>query len=133
MKSEMLAAREALLRAFPESFINRNDELIAHKRSNQYIILYDCQTPEDIQCKVLEWFSRPAHKTAPYFQEWRNRQFHKFMLDGINEFLDTKFTEEEIEIVYVKLGNSIRHDLTIKFVENGMDIEWLKTAAEVSP
>lgn len=117
---------EALLNAFPGSFINDKDEFIAHPRTNQYIILSDCKTPQDIECKVLEWFSRPAHKTAPYSQEWRNRKFHEFMLNGINAFLDTGFSEEDMGAVYCALGNCINHKKTVRFVESGYDFKILE-------
>lgn len=117
--------KKALLDSFPDSFINQNNEFIAHRYSNQYIILGNCETPQDIECKVLEWFSRPAHKTAPYSQEWRNRKFHEFMLNGVNNFLDTSFSEDEIAYIYDLLGNAIRHEVTVEFVECGMDIDWL--------
>ena len=42
----------ALLQAFPKSFINENNELIAHLPSNTYLCLSDCKRPEDIECKV---------------------------------------------------------------------------------
>lgn len=115
-----------LIDSFPNSFINDRDEFIAHKRSNQYICLSNCETELDIQCKVLEWFSRPAHKTAPYKQEWRNNDFHNFMLDGVNEFLGTKFTEDDISGIYDKLGNAIKHELTVKFVNSGYALNILK-------
>ncbi|MEG1562180.1 MAG: hypothetical protein RR365_00805 [Bacteroides sp.] len=122
-------AKKALLKAFPGSFYNQNGEFIAHPRTNQYIIVKDCQTPEDIECKVLEWFSRPAHKTAPYSQEWRNMKFHAFMLDGLNAFLDTAFAEEDAAFIYDYLGNAIRHDKTVEFLEHEMSMEWLREEA----
>ena len=97
---ELNECKLALLQAFPESFINERDELIAHKRSNTYLCLGDCKKPIDIECKVLEWFSRPASEGMPYSQEWRNRRFRKFMLDGINDFLETDFTENDMEEIY---------------------------------
>lgn len=123
-------ARDALLTSFPNSFINPRDEFIAHERSNQYIILSNCRTPEDIECKVLEWFSRPAHKTAPYSQEWRNQRFHEFMLQGVNNFLDTAFSEDDIAFIYDVLGNACKHSLTVEFVRHGMSIAWLKEEVE---
>jgi hypothetical protein len=90
-ESELGKSVQSLLDAFSGSFINEQGEFIAHEKSNQYIILNNCKTPFDIQCKVIEWFSRPAHKTAPYVQEWRNRNFHHFMLTGINTFLGKNF------------------------------------------
>ena len=128
--TELQKARLALLESFPCSFINHNDEFIAHLRTNQYIILSNCKTSEDIEYKVLEWFSQPAYKTAPYSQEWRNRKFHEFMLNGVNNFLDTAFSEDDISFVYEKLGNSIKHSLTVEFVEHGMSIDWLKKVGE---
>lgn len=127
MTEDMLEACQALIRAFPNSFINENDEFIAHLRTNQYIILSNCETPDDIEYKVLEWFSRPAHKTAPYSQEWRNRRFHKFMLDGMNTFLDTNFSEQDASIIYDYLGNAINHERTKEFVSRNMDIGWLES------
>ncbi len=117
--------RTELLNAFPDSFINHKDEFIAHRYSNQYIILSNCQSREDVECKVIEWFSRPAHKTAPYRTEWRNKAFHKLMLTGVNEFLGTKFTEEDMNKIYAPLGNAINHEKTLEFVRSGYDISVL--------
>lgn len=111
----------ALIDAFPGSYINDVDEFIAHHESNEYIILGDCENELDIRCKVLEWFSRPACKTAPYAQERKNKQFQEFMREGVNEFLDTQFTEKEMSDIYGELGNAINHDKTIEFIESGYD------------
>lgn len=123
---ELSECKLALLQAFPESYINKRDELIVHKRSNTYLCLGDCKKPIDIECKVLEWFSRPASKGMPYSQEWRNRRFRKFMLDGINDFLETDFTESDMEEIYQYLGNAINHDKTVRFVESGYDFKVLE-------
>lgn len=123
---EMACCKYYLLKSFPESFINERDEFIAHKRSNTYICLGYCKNPIDIKCKVLEWFSRPASKGIPYSHEWRNRQFRKFILDGINDFLETDFTESDMEEIYQYLGNAINHEKTVRFVESGYDFKVLK-------
>ena len=123
---DMQEARQALCSAFPKSFINEKDEFIAEERSNQYFILSDCEYPEDIDCKVLEWLSRAASKGAPFNQEWRNRKFRKFMLDGINNFLDTSFSEEEMEEIYTYLENACYNRKTKQFVESGFDMKVLK-------
>lgn len=114
---------QVLLQSFPGSYVNDRNEFIAHPRTNQYIVLSNCETPLDIECKVLEWLSRPAHKTAPYSQEWRNRELHEFMLNGINAFLDTGFSEEDISKIYEALGNRINHEKTIRFIESGYDFK----------
>lgn len=115
-------AREALLASFPNSFINNNDEFIADRKSNQYFILRDCEYPEDIDYKVLEWLSRAACKGQPYSQEWRNRKYRKRMLNGINTYMDTNFSENEMMEIYTYLGNACNHRKTIKFVESGYDM-----------
>lgn len=119
-------ARAKLLECFPGSFINEMDEFIAHPRTNQYFILRDCKTVEAVEAKVLEYLSRAAFKTAPYSQEWRNRRFHEFMLSGVNAFLDTDFSEEDMELIYTYMGNEIRHGLTIAFIDHDMSMKWLR-------
>lgn len=115
---------EKLLKAFPRSFINCSMEIIAHEKANEYLSLKNCETELDVKCKVLEWFSRAAYKTAP-FGERKNREFHKFMLDGINKFLGTAFTENDMDLIYTYLGNACDHKKTIRFVESGYDMSVL--------
>ncbi|MSS63168.1 hypothetical protein FYJ58_04650 [Lachnospiraceae bacterium WCA-693-APC-MOT-I] len=121
----MREAKEALLLSFPGSFINERNEFIAHVKSNQYFLLDDCEYPEDIDCKVLEWFSRAACKGQPYSQEWRNIKCRKFMLDGINNYMDTGFTEDEMMEIYTYLGNACNHKKTVRFIESGYDFDEL--------
>ena len=112
----------SLHRAFPGSFVNPNEEFIAHRKSNTYFILQNCKTDLDVKCKVLEWFSRSAYKAQPYHTEAANRKFHRFMLDGVNQFLGANFTEDDMAVIYQKLGNCVRHNLTIQFVKSGYDM-----------
>lgn len=113
----------ALMAAFPGSFIYRNGEFIAHKRSNTYLVLANCETMEDLQCKVLEWFSRAAYKTEPYYTEKSNKKFHQFMLDGVNKFLGTAFDFSDMERIYTHIGNAVNHSLTVEFVRSGYDMQ----------
>ena len=115
-----------LQRCFPGSYITDRNELIIHPRTNQYIILENIGTEDAIKAKVLEWLSRAAFKTAPYSQEWRNRKFHKYMRDGINAFLDTDFSEDDMELIYTCMGLACDHWLTLMFIDHDMSIEWLK-------
>ena len=123
-------ARAKLLECFPGSFIRDSDdvgyEFIAHPRTNQSFILENCHYVEDIEAKVLELLSRAAFKTAPYSQEWRNRRFHEFILAGVNAFLDTDFSEEDMELIYTYMGNEIRHGLTMAFIDHDMSMKWLR-------
>lgn len=114
-----------LLAAFPKSFINGSLEFIAHRTANEYFRLEDCETELDVQCKVLEWLSRGAHKTEPFSTARKNNEFHAFMLDGINEYLGTNLTEDDIAVVYQELGNRVCHNLTVEFVNSGFDMSVL--------
>jgi hypothetical protein len=115
-----------LLSAFPRSWINGSLEFIAHTKANEYFRLEDCETELDVKCKVLEWLSRGAYKTEPFNSDRKNNEFHAFMLNGINKFLGTNFTEEDMERIYTKLGNRVNHDLTVEFVNSGYDVSLLK-------
>ena len=117
---------QKLMHCFPRSFINEYGEFIAHQIANEYFNLRKCKSELDVKCKVLEWFSRGAYKTEPYGTKKKNNEFHKFMLDGINDFLGTEFTEDDMELIYTYLGNAVHHELTIKFICSGYDMEVLK-------
>ena len=126
---DKLQAGMELTACFPGSFINRNGEFIAHPNSNQYFILHSCETLLDVQCKVLEWLSRAAYKTAPYQNKAANKRLHRFMLDGINRYLGTNFTHKDMELIYTYLGNACNHQHTIRFVESGYDMDVLREIA----
>lgn len=124
------ACRLRLLADFDGSFFNERDEFIAHRYSNTYFIFASCETELDVKCKVLEWLSRSAHKGIPYSQEWRNKKFRKFMLDGINMFLNTDFSFDDMETIYTYLGNACNHNKTIRFIESGYDMQVLTERVE---
>lgn len=115
-----------LIACFDGSYINRNGEFIAHPRTNQYFILRNCETLLDVKCKVLEWLSRAAYKSQPYNTEAANKRLHRFMLDGINKYLGTDFTHEDMELIYTYLGNACNHQRTVRFVESGYDMDILR-------
>jgi len=119
-----------LMYCFPYSFVNRSGEFIAHRAANEYFNLENCETELDVKCKVLEWFSRGAYKTEPFSSAVKNDKLHQFMLAGINQYLGTSFTVEDMEIIYTYLGNCVNHSLTIRFVESGYDLELLKRRGE---
>ena len=120
-----------LAHSFYGSYINYNLEFIAHEEANEYFRLEDCETELDVKCKVLEWLSRGAYKTCPFNSNIKNERFHNFMLNGINDFLGTDFTEDDIEIIYTYLGNRCNHERTIKFINSGYDMSFLKGGARM--
>lgn len=116
---------QKLMRCFPRSFINVEGEFIAHEYANEYFILRNCENELDIKCKVLEWFSR-SYKERPYRTLAKNIEFQEFMRNGINKYLGTNFTKDDLRTIYTYLGNACNHDKTIKFVNSGYDIQILK-------
>lgn len=118
-----------LLRCFSRSCILPGGEFLAYNSvsggCNDYFSLRDCATEKDLQCKVLEWFSRPAYKSEPFRSDKKNAEYHAYMLDGINRFLGTRFTPEIIEEIYSKMGNACNHERTKEFVASGYDLNLL--------
>lgn len=98
-------------------------EFLADEKSNTYFILGNCETKEDVDCKVLEWLSRAAYKTEPYWSIVANENFQRSILSGINAYLGTNFTKEDIEIIYTNLGNACHHEKTLEFVRSGFDMD----------
>lgn len=115
-----------LVDAFPGSFVNDSGEFIAHEEANQYFILGNCKDELEVKCKVLEWLSRAAFKTEPFDSGRKNNKFHKFMRDGINNFFETEFTEDDMEIIYTYLGNNCNRKLCVEFIESGYNMDVLK-------
>lgn len=111
-----------LLHCFPNSFINSRYEFIADPRWNHYFQLSNCECPEDVCCKVLEWLSRAASYSVHYTATRKNKKYHKKMQDCINDFLGTNFSETDFETIYTQLGNAIAHEKTIEFVKSGYDL-----------
>lgn len=101
--------------AFPQAFINMENELIFSLRSGSYFMLGNITDETQLKAKILEYLSRGAVKgVSP-----KERKLH---FEGINKLLGTNFTPEEMETIYTYLGNGIKHKLCVKFVESGYDM-----------
>lgn len=118
-----------LFEAFPHGFINHNLEFITNKKVNSYITLEGKGLPE-VKASLIEYLSRDACKTAWFRSDKANEVWQDYNREGINKFLGTEFTREDMEFIYQTLGNGVRHELTTAFVNNGYDINWLKQALE---
>lgn len=114
-----------LMRIFYDSFINYNMELIIIPKNNTYFRVDNIKTELDIKRKVLEYCSRSALK-SPYLTERSNKEFRAKVLNKINRFLETNFDDDDIELIYVKLGNGINSSLAEEFIKSGYDMEILK-------
>lgn len=105
--------------AFPAAFVNMYNELILIPKANMYIMLNQVRDERDFKAAVLEDCSRNAFKGC-------SRKLQDEHLDGINNLLDSKFTRDDIELIYTYLGNGIQHDLCLRFVASGYDLEVLR-------
>lgn len=115
-----------VMKQFPGSFINHNNELILIPKVNLYIRLEDVNTPTELKYKLLEWCSRDCSCALRYSQNWRNARYHDDVLARVNKCLGTNFTRDEMELIYERLGNRCNHKLTMKFVSGGYDMKLLE-------
>lgn len=104
--------------AFPQSFVNMQNELIFSLRTDSGFSLKDVTDETQLKVKILEWLTRTAIKAVSP----KERKLH---FEGINKLLGTNFTLEEMTDIYTYLGNGIEHDLCVKFVESGYDMTLL--------
>lgn len=119
-----------LMSCFPGSFINHKGEFIANRVSNVYFSYENCENDVDVKAKVLEYLSRAASKGQPYDTDRANQRYQKQMLDGINRFLNTNFSHEDMDTIYTYLGNRCNHARTLKFIESGYRVDLLPFAEE---
>ena len=84
----------------------------------------------DVKCKVLEWLSRPASKGQPFKSDRANEKYQQYMLDGINKYLGTNFSHDDIDEVYTYLGNCCNHKKTLLFIGSGYDVRILPMRLE---
>lgn len=118
-----------VMRCFPNSFINPFGELILSIKG-VYFTATDCETKEDVICKLLEWCSRPMAKGEPYASNKRNNEWRDNLIYGLNNYLKTSFTQDDLYWIYDQLGNRVNHDLTLKFIESGYDLSLLRPKIE---
>ena len=115
-----------VMKNFPDSYINRHGELIISVRGNVYFTATNCDTKEDIICKLLEWCSRPIAKGMPYATKKKNIEWRNSLLRGYNSYLGTNFTQEDMYWIYDKLGNAVNHELTLEFIHSSYDLSIVK-------
>jgi len=113
---------------FPDSFINRQLELILIPKTNTFFSLKDCFTKKDIISKVLMWCTRDIAKARPYQQQKRNITFYVDNLMRLENYLGA---DVNVNVIYHCLGNGINKELTYKFIDSGFNMEVLYLAAKV--
>ena len=106
------------MRCFPRSFITGRNELIIEVEFNTYFRLEDVGSEFQLKCKVINWCSRSDHKGG-------TKKSQDFILKGINEFLGTRFTKEDMDNIYTPLGNACNNYLTERFIVSNYDMSLL--------
>lgn len=117
----------AVMKCFPSSYINPFGEVILSVKGNVYFTATNCETKEDVICELLEWCSRPMAKGKVYASVKRNNLWKEDLICGLNYYLKTNFTQEDLYWIYDQLGNRVNHDLTLKFIESGYDLSLLRS------
>lgn len=110
------------MQVFPNSFINRNNEVILIPKFNVYIWLDDVETNEDFKVKLCEWLSRDCSCALRYSQDKRLIRYWQDNTNAFNKICGTNFTMEQMSYIYTYLGNGVKHNLTKQFVRNGFDL-----------
>jgi len=112
---------------FDSCYINDIYELIIEPKNNVYFMLYDLLSLEadeieiNFKRKFIEWVSRSAHKhVTPYWKNWFKR--------GFKSYLCVNFSDDDLKVIYTKLGNGVNQKLAIKFIESNFDVSLLRNA-----
>lgn len=111
---------------FPGSFVNKHNELILIPETNLYIQLENCKTKFQLFAKLLEWCSRDSCFSLTYSMMKFNELYWKQNREALNSFFDQNWSHEDMSLIYETLGCRVNHELTIKFIESGFDLQVLE-------
>ena len=125
MNTELMNELKELLGLFPMSYINANMEVILIPKTNTYFSLEGVESRRDIIAKLLMWCSRTIVKGQPFKSEKRNYLFKEIIKEDLNYYLGTLFSDEDVALIYQKLGNGINPELTYRFIDSGFVMEVL--------
>ena len=95
-------------------------------KTNTYFAIEDCECHLDVKEKLLTWCSRTIAKGQPYANPNKNIAFRHYNLRNLNEYLHRNFNENDIGIIYQKLGNGINPKLAKKFIRSRLNMEELE-------
>lgn len=125
MNEETLNELKRLLGLFPRSYINQNLEVILIPKTNTYFSLEGVGSRRDIIAKLMMWCTRTIAKGQPFCNKERNDMYREVTKRALNHYLETLFSDEDINSIYQRLGNGINQDLTYSFIDSGFDMEVL--------
>lgn len=125
MNEEVFNELKKLLGLFPKSYINQNLEVILIPKTNTYFSLEGVGSRRDIIAKLFMWCSRTIVKGQPFRNTKRNDMYREATKRALNYYLGTLFSDEDINLIYQRLGNGINQDLTYSFIDSDFDMEVL--------
>ena len=125
MNEELFNELQKLLACFPRSYINSNLEAILIPKTNTYFSSKGVGSRRDIIAKLLMWCTRTISKERPYKQELRNFQYRYDNTVRLGRYVGKIITTEMVDLIYQKLGNGVRPELTYKFIDGDFDMEVL--------
>lgn len=103
---------------FPQAFVNKEHELIIYPRTNTYFLLKNVENQLQLDCKIIEYCSGEAYDGTK-----KSKEYH---FKGICDYFNKEFTQEEIRLIYMKLGNGINRELCIDYIKSCFDMEVLR-------
>ena len=110
MNEQFVSELKKLLNYFPESYINRNLEVILIPKTNTYFSLVGCGTKRDIIAKVLMWCTRDIAKVRPYQQQKRNIAFYVDNCIRLEKYLGAVVNVDVVYHFYKDLISEDKHD-----------------------
>lgn len=119
MNPEIQTSIRRVKEIFPKAFIYKEDELIIEPKNNIYFRIDNVQNELEFKCKMIEFLSRPAHKGLSKYWQSKIRK-------GLNAFLGTNFSVDELDTIYTFLGNCCDRTKTVKFINSGYDVSILR-------
>ena len=123
MNTELMNELKELLCLFPGSYINANMEVILIPKTNTYFSLEGVESRRDIIAELLMWCSRTIAKGQPFRSKDRNNAFRELSKRSLNHYLGTLFSDEDMALIYQRLGNGINPELTYRFIDGGFNME----------
>ena len=121
----MLREEMKLFAAFPGSVIREDGTFAVLGDPDCGLDLTVCETQEDISVHLLENLSKSACRVRTYDVPDGQEPRRVRLLRGMNQYLGTSLSEEDMTNVYRKIGNSIHPDLSRSFVEANCDMSVL--------
>lgn len=118
----MVETLETLRECFPGSFVNFDQEFVAHRRGGAVCDMRGCTSPLELRCRVIEQLVGHCCKTRPFKRAEANVSFRRYMMEGMGRFLGAVFSEMEYEMVYERLGLGVDRQLTVDWIASGYDL-----------